>query len=162
MQVNKLRGRGLLAAGLIAGAGLALAALPAAAAGPPSPALVSVYEAGIDFLPAAGYRQAILEVSGPEIELRQVFGAGQKPAIGRFGPQGQALPDGTYTWRLSLVPDAAAARALRDSAGKDRGEAPGAWQAQSASFTVRAVSCGLQMMVIPFCCARFARSGSAV
>ena len=123
-------------------AGLALLAFPgAAAAERPTDgealATVTVYANGVDFLPRVATAGASLTVAGNGIELSRSFAAGEPLTIGMFDAEGQLLADGTYSWELELLPDGEAARALRQAAERNGGEAPNAWRPLTGSFTIR-------------------------
>ena len=130
--------RSLLPAVLVVAA-LAVIAMPAtaAAAGRRDLAVATLHAGGVDFLPAVAYGGAKITVTGPELDYERSFAAGERLSIDLFDPDGQLLPDGTYTWRLALTPTAEDARALRRSARRNGGISPDRWLALSGSFTLR-------------------------
>lgn len=120
---------------------LALGLPAAAGAEPPGGtadrARVAVYAGGVDLIPEVAYRRATLTVSGNGVDHRYDLAPGQSLSIGMFGPDGQLLADGVYTWELRLVPTEATAAELRRSAAENGGRALAAWTAQSGTFTIR-------------------------
>lgn len=130
MQAN----RGALLAVAVVAALVALAPMTAQAG---KLATATVYAGGVDFLPGVDHAGATATVSGRTLTFQRSFAAGERLSIGLFDPDGQLLPDGTYTWRLQLVPGRAAARDLRRAARRNGGTAPDAWQALSGAFTIR-------------------------
>jgi hypothetical protein len=130
---------GVSAAATLLVAGAAALALPAPleAQGPAERAAVSLYPSGVEFRPLVSSRGATLTVAGNGLTFEQAFERGERPSIGMFDAEGEPLPDGTYTWRLSLLPDAATARALRDAASRGEGLAGARWLAQTGTFTIR-------------------------
>ena len=102
----------------------------------PLPAVVNVSGGAIQLFPSVTYSRAILTVSGGDAVMTRIFTDGESPAIDRFDAEGNYLADGTYSWELELIPDVRTARALRVAASKNGGQAPGAWERQSGSFTI--------------------------
>ena len=131
----------LINRGTVLTALLALAALPTALAaqrgGAQDRAAVSVYAGGVDFRPSISYSQATLTVSGNGQTYSYHLAPGRRVSIGMFGPDGQFLDDGTYTWSLDFVPTAADATRLRAEAAENDGRALAPWTAQSGSFAIQ-------------------------
>jgi hypothetical protein len=66
---------------------------------------------GLDFQPLVSYGALVLTVSGPDgFHHRAEFGAGESPAFSIFDKAGAVVPDGSYTWELSVVPSGAQRR----------------------------------------------------
>lgn len=113
---------------------------PAVAPGADSarvPALADVYSfgTGIQFLPNLEYRKAVLLVKGQDRLASYSFEAGETPTLELTDEDGSLLPDGTYSWRLELLPTAEAARELMIAHKK--GELVSSpYEAQSGSFTI--------------------------
>lgn len=125
--------------------GALLIALPAALLAQPEGAGVdqalataTVYSGGLAMQPdyAYSYSQAIVTLSGGEVFVTQTFEPGESISVELLDLQGEALPDGTYSWELQLIPDQAAARELRMAATEAGGEAPDAWTRQTGSLTI--------------------------
>ena len=119
----------------LAAMALAVISLPAAATGPLADA--AVYAGGVDFLPMVAHRGGTITVTGPTMTYQRSFGAGERPSIDLFDPEGQLLPDGIYTYRLQLTPSRLDAGELRRVARQDGGVDPDAWPAVSGSFAIR-------------------------
>lgn len=65
---------------------------------------MSAEEQRIVWHPAAKYRSVTLVVSGGGRIHEETFGSSSKPAFSLVDERGQALPDGTYSYTLNLVP----------------------------------------------------------
>jgi hypothetical protein len=90
-------------AALVTAAAICLALAPAATAA--DIAQVRAGSGGLDFQPRVEYGALVLTVSGPDgFHHRAEFGAGESPAFSIFDQAGGVLPDGSYTWELSVVP----------------------------------------------------------
>jgi endosialidase-like protein len=125
--------------------------LPGAAAEPQTPekAVTSLEVAPVrlDWRPQVGSERWVLTVSGPgDLFLRQEFEAGQSPFLSLFDPQGQRLPDGSYTWELRGTPKIDALTKEKLAKTREVGEKDKSWQAvklpgrplvQSGHFFVR-------------------------
>ena len=132
MKRDHLQQRGLAVTAALA-ALLVLAGLPAVAGAQPGDtvrARAAVYSNGVDFAPEVAFERAVVTVSGNGRSFRYEVEANGRLSIGLFDPEGQLLPDGSYTWELQLMPTEAAAARLR------AGEAD-AWAAQSGTFTIQ-------------------------
>lgn len=123
----------------VAAAALALLVLTAGMAGAERGplAVATVYANGVDFLPAVGYSGARITVRGPGGTYELHFGAGEPLSIGLFGPGGELLPDGVYSWGLTLTPTDFDARGLRRLAKKGGISPADAWQPLSGTFALR-------------------------
>jgi hypothetical protein len=99
-------------------------------------ATATVYPDGVDLQARRQYSRAFLTVSGGDLVMQRVFEPGDDLSIGLFDLEGQLLLDGSYNWRLELVPDAATARRLRASAARNDGVAPDAWVAETGTFAI--------------------------
>lgn len=83
---------------------MAALCLPAAhAAAPLAPARIT--PSGVEWQPAVSYDKVTLTVSGPDgLILRREFTAGAALSLEPFGDDGKPLPDGTYTYEMSMAP----------------------------------------------------------
>ena len=113
------------ALGMVAALALTFFALPVAA----QVAEVRVEEGRIVFRPLVKYGKLILTLSGSGRVSDQEFEQGVTPSIPLRTRSGAALPDGTYSWRLSVVP--AIDPAVREQMAKVR-EADADTQAEFA------------------------------
>ncbi len=102
----------------------------------PGPAVASdlasavTHAGGVDILPSVAYRGAVLTLSGNGMTVSRKFDAGERLSVGLFDSNGYLLPDGSYKWRLALLPSEAVAKSLRDGASAQ------GWQAMTGSFTL--------------------------
>jgi len=107
---------------------LLLGATTATAAGPPVTRM-EIAAAGIEWIPQIDdYESLLLTVSGPDdFFFSQSFGPEVAPNLSAFAPSGASLPDGAYSWELTVIPrlDVATRRALSEAreAGDTGGEA---------------------------------------
>jgi hypothetical protein len=59
----------------------------------------------IDWQPAADSERLTLTIAGPDgLWLHREFEAGQPASLSLFEPEGERLPDGSYTWELRATP----------------------------------------------------------
>lgn len=83
----------------------ALVAVPALAAEMPEPvAAMNVSPGSISWAPRVAYDKLVLTVSGGGIDTSQEFAAGVSPRFVPVDDEGYQLPDGTYTWQLTVIP----------------------------------------------------------
>jgi hypothetical protein len=101
---------------------LLIAASPALAGGPLT--TIEVGATGVEWLPLTeDYEALVLTVSGPgDFYLRQQFAAGSVPTLALFGSQGEALPDGSYSWELTAVPRVSAELHAAMAAARQSGQ----------------------------------------
>jgi hypothetical protein len=101
-----------------------------AAAAAPQPggesrvANLTVGATGVEWVPVAtGYDRLVLRVSGPGgLVVSQDFKAGSNPALSLYDAHGQPLPDGGYTWELTVVPRVDPALARQMAAARKAGD----------------------------------------
>lgn len=86
----------------------ALVALPAIshAAPPPQVALANVSAGSVSWTPVVGFDKLVLTVSGQGFTQTFEFDSGS-PYFAPVDDEGYQLPDGRYTWELTVIPDAA-------------------------------------------------------
>ncbi len=129
----------LAAVALVALASIAPAAVLEAQApgGGTVVATATVHAGGVDLNPEVRHSGGVVTVSGNGMVFQQRIEAGAGASIGVFDLEGQLLPDGVYTWELELYPDARTAKRLRESALRNAGRAPEAWQRLTGTLTIR-------------------------
>jgi hypothetical protein len=83
----------------IAMAMVLLAPLPAS---PAEVATASITPSGLSLSPNVENNGGVLTVSGNDLKIRRTFGPGERPSFDARDEEGKALPDGVYTWELTL------------------------------------------------------------
>ena len=86
----------------------ALVALPAIADEPsaaPRVASMSTAPGGLSWAPRVSFDKLVLTVQGGDFTSTQEFTSGQ-PYFAPVDAEGYQLPDGTYTWELTVIPRA--------------------------------------------------------
>lgn len=128
---------------LVALVGLTLAS-PAPAQPAPEIAPMSALGSQVAWSPrVASYDRLVLRISGGDYFVEQEFEAGVAPVFTPVDAEGYQLPDGIYTWELSVIPHAAdlalahfkSQEMSADGRMMKAAEAP-AGLTQSGSFTI--------------------------
>ena len=86
-----------------------LASLGCLAAGPALEAQVASMSAlggHVAWLPQVSYEKLVLRVSGGEFTTQLEFEGGLSPQFAPVDAEGYQLPDGNYTWELTVIPRA--------------------------------------------------------
>ena len=128
---------------LLVAAGLSLSA--AATAEPVSGpvAIASVGPNSIAWQPQVDHQALVLTISGHDIFVSRRFELGEEPVFNGFDAPGKALPDGTYTWQLTVIPRLDERQARESANGRSDDDGSVGKQAsarkglsQSGAFTI--------------------------
>jgi hypothetical protein len=106
-------------------------------------ALASVGPNSIAWQPQVDHQALVLTVSGNDIFVNRRFELGEEPVFNGVDARGKALPDGTYTWQLTVIPrldeldarESANGRSDNDGSVGKQAEARKALS-QSGAFTI--------------------------